>query len=627
MPPTSFGYLRRSSKTRPVSTRSGENTSWNPSPATSPDPCSSMGAYRVRVVPTGRVVSYETNVPGLRPVAMAWVAASIQPKSGRPSSSTNSGTTTTTTSDWATAATVSVVAVSRPRPDHVAQLLRQARLTRERLDPSVHQLDRLGVDVGTDHLVALRGELDGQRQADLAQRHDADPHSPSTFGSPDDDRPTSRRGLGRRVGNRDCGGGLSQRHDVRVLAQEGVAEALVLDSQRLWLRVGEPDHVPLGDTPESGDFAPLGRDDPVLEEGEVRGQGVGHERPLLARDDRDALLHRREPVDQVIRHSSVGQLPGDGDQVLMRPTRAIRRTGCDGGEGLLGDPRGQVDVVGGQVEDDPHVGDPAREGALASGGDLVDLAQVAIGDPAAGLLQRRVVALDVTDGTQRARLRRRRRRSRALTRHRWSAASRSGRAPRLRPGPVRCRGGTGWGWRPSRSRSPGRAARRGCPRRGPRAGQRRKGPRSGRRCRPDRPPRGRPVRGRGCGPSCPARGGRRAGRPIRHLPWPRRSRPRRSVSRSAWLRAGWTGREIDLLGCLRGLGQVQRQPERWQGVDRGRVVDTGPDAAFGQRRDEGIPGHARGPGSCTGGRRAPRPRRRSDVTTPSRLAVRNAAFA
>ncbi len=45
---------------------------------------------------------------------MARVALSIQPKSGTPSASTNSGTTTTTASDCATAAAVSVVAVSRP---------------------------------------------------------------------------------------------------------------------------------------------------------------------------------------------------------------------------------------------------------------------------------------------------------------------------------------------------------------------------------------------------------------------------------------------------------------------------------------------------------------------------------
>ena len=43
MPPTSFGYLRRSANTRPVRTRSGENTRWKPSPATSPEPCSSIG--------------------------------------------------------------------------------------------------------------------------------------------------------------------------------------------------------------------------------------------------------------------------------------------------------------------------------------------------------------------------------------------------------------------------------------------------------------------------------------------------------------------------------------------------------------------------------------------------------
>ena len=47
---------------------------------------------------------------------MSSVAESIQPKSGRASSSTKSGTTTTTASLSRTAAAVSVVATSAPEP-------------------------------------------------------------------------------------------------------------------------------------------------------------------------------------------------------------------------------------------------------------------------------------------------------------------------------------------------------------------------------------------------------------------------------------------------------------------------------------------------------------------------------
>ncbi|CAB5141921.1 unannotated protein [freshwater metagenome] len=114
MPPTNFGYLRRSANTRPVNTRSGEKTKVKSLPAVKPDTFSNAFAKRVRVVPTGRVVSYETNVPGFKPAPIFSVAASIQPKSGTPCSSTNSGTTTTTASDLETASWVSVVAIKLP---------------------------------------------------------------------------------------------------------------------------------------------------------------------------------------------------------------------------------------------------------------------------------------------------------------------------------------------------------------------------------------------------------------------------------------------------------------------------------------------------------------------------------
>ena len=53
----SLGYLRRSAKTRPVRTRSGEKTRWKSWPSVRPETFSSIGFQRVRVVPTGSVVS------------------------------------------------------------------------------------------------------------------------------------------------------------------------------------------------------------------------------------------------------------------------------------------------------------------------------------------------------------------------------------------------------------------------------------------------------------------------------------------------------------------------------------------------------------------------------------------
>ena len=80
-------------------------------PALRPLPSSRSWANLLRVVPIGRVVSYETKVPFLRPLATSFVAASIQPKSGTPWASTKSGTTITTICDLLTASAVFVVAM------------------------------------------------------------------------------------------------------------------------------------------------------------------------------------------------------------------------------------------------------------------------------------------------------------------------------------------------------------------------------------------------------------------------------------------------------------------------------------------------------------------------------------
>jgi hypothetical protein len=62
-----------------------------------------------------------------------------------------------------------------------------------------------------------------------------------------------------------------------------------------------------------------------------------------------------------------------------------------------GHPGGQIDVVGGQIHYDAHVGDPARERSLPPGDDLVHVAEFTVLEPLAQALQRRVVPLDVAD--------------------------------------------------------------------------------------------------------------------------------------------------------------------------------------------------------------------------------------
>ena len=95
-----------------MKTRSGLKTKLKSLPARSPETSSSIFAKRFLVVPTGRVVSNETKVPGLNPLAISPVAESIASKFGVPSELTINGTTTTTKSDFLTASVVFVVARS-----------------------------------------------------------------------------------------------------------------------------------------------------------------------------------------------------------------------------------------------------------------------------------------------------------------------------------------------------------------------------------------------------------------------------------------------------------------------------------------------------------------------------------
>jgi len=50
-------------------------------------------------------------------------------------------------------------------------------LTGERLDGGVDTADRAGVDVDADDVMTRARELDGERQADLAEPDDGDSHA------------------------------------------------------------------------------------------------------------------------------------------------------------------------------------------------------------------------------------------------------------------------------------------------------------------------------------------------------------------------------------------------------------------------------------------------------------------
>src|SRR5699024_4356915 len=64
-----------------------------------------------------------------------------------------------------------------PRRHQLRELLLQMRLTRERLDGLVDQLDLAGVDIDPDHLMTGIGELHRERQPDLPQSNNSSLHN------------------------------------------------------------------------------------------------------------------------------------------------------------------------------------------------------------------------------------------------------------------------------------------------------------------------------------------------------------------------------------------------------------------------------------------------------------------
>src|SRR5690606_30940761 len=129
------------------------------------------------------------------------------------------------------------------------------------------------------------------------------------------------------------------------------------------------------------------------------------EAAALAGDRGEALLERAQPVDEVVDHGAVVKAAHGGDHVLVLPAALGHGVRRDRGVLLARDPAGQVDVVGGEVLDHADVRDAVREGALAAGDDLVDVAELTGLQAGAQREQRRVAPLDVAAaGDQAARL-------------------------------------------------------------------------------------------------------------------------------------------------------------------------------------------------------------------------------
>ena len=176
MPPTIFGYVRRSRSTVPDDTRSGLNASEKSVVGASPDASRIRAPTRCRVVPTGTVVSTMISTPRFRCGAIAATAESSSAKSGRCAASMSTGTINTTTSASATASRASVVARSAPLTTSAGDRLVKPRLRRQRIALRVDLADARGADVVAGNRRALRRELHRQRHADLAQPDDRDIH-------------------------------------------------------------------------------------------------------------------------------------------------------------------------------------------------------------------------------------------------------------------------------------------------------------------------------------------------------------------------------------------------------------------------------------------------------------------
>ena len=123
---------------------------------------------------------------------------------------------------------------------------------------------------------------------------------------------------------------------------------------------------------------------------------------MLAEHDGLALLVRSQPVHEMVNEHAVGELARGRHEILVLAISAVGRLSRNRGVIGAGNPSRQIDVVRSKILDDADVGNTRRERRLAAGRDLVNLAELALGDAATHLQQRRIAPLDVADSANQA---------------------------------------------------------------------------------------------------------------------------------------------------------------------------------------------------------------------------------
>ena len=99
----------------------------------------------------------------------------------------------------------------------------------------------------------------------------------------------------------------------------------------------------------------------------------------------------------MIGDGAVLELSGDRNEILVLTTGLGRGPSRNGGVVRASDPCREIEIVGREILHDTNVLDPCWERPDPPGGDLEDVAGLAVLKALLQLLQRRVVALDVTD--------------------------------------------------------------------------------------------------------------------------------------------------------------------------------------------------------------------------------------
>ena len=127
------------------------------------------------------------------------------------------------------------------------------------------------------------------------------------------------------------------------------------------------------------------------------GQVVELEHALLPDHDQLASLRRGQPVDVEHPGRPGREVEQPEEQVLVIGVLALGELGEHAGRSLAGDPRQDVDVVGGEVDGHADVADPGRERAGPAADDGIHGAQPAGAEQSAELEDRGVEPLHVAD--------------------------------------------------------------------------------------------------------------------------------------------------------------------------------------------------------------------------------------